>query len=152
VLEFKPVTKEFMQFIADNMRHADAVEVMASNGLTPTEAIELSVEMSDYVTAIYIDGDPVAVMGLRLYNALAGVGVPWLLGTDNVVKHRKVFLKNSRDVVEDMKYHCPKLVNHVHVENTVSIQWLKWLGFEFDEPEPFGVNGELFHRFHMGMK
>lgn len=151
MLEFKQVTKDFMTAIADNMRQADVVEVMASNGFTPHEAVENSVKLSDYSTAVYINNDVVAVMGLKIHSALSGTGIPWLLGTDNVVKHRRVFLQNSRAVIDDMKYHCPKLMNYVHIDNKVSIQWLKWLGFEFDDPTPIGINGEMFHRFHMGM-
>jgi hypothetical protein len=152
VVEFKQVTESFKQIIADNMRHADVVEVMASNGFTPFQAVHESTKMSKFTSAVYINGEPTAILGLNVVSALSGIGVPWLLGTDNVVKYRKQFLKNSRAVLDDMKYHCPRLVNNVHVDNTVSIQWLKWLGFEFDEPQPIGINGELFHRFHMGMK
>jgi hypothetical protein len=30
----------------------------------------------------------------------------------------------------------------------MSVRWLAWMGFTIDEPEPIGVNGEMFHLFH----
>jgi len=150
VVEFKKVTPELIQFIADNMRQADVDEVMAASNATPLQAIESGVEISDSTSVAVINGDIVAIMGVVKNSALTDNGVPWLLGTDYITKHYREFLGSSRAVLDAMISVCPNLVNHVYVKNTVSIRWLKWLGFNIEEAEPFGVNGELFHKFTIG--
>ncbi|MCP6429157.1 hypothetical protein NL523_27970, partial [Klebsiella pneumoniae] len=34
------------------------------------------------------------------------------------------------------------------IHNSLSIDWLKWLGFTFDEPAPYGKDGSLFYHFY----
>lgn len=131
------------------MREQDVIELNAV-GHTPESAIIEGMQCSDYVTIGAIDDDVCCVFGLRIRDILGGNGVPWLLGTDNIVKHRRTFIPHSHQVVRDMLNICPNLENYCWVGNTVSIRWLKKLGFTFDDPEPTGVNGELFSRFHIG--
>lgn len=83
-------------------------------------------------------------------NVLTGLGIPWLLGTDDAVRNKRVFINHSKQALEEMKSICPNLFNFVHEDNTVNIRWLKWLGFKFDEPEPIGKNGAMFRRFYIG--
>lgn len=150
MVEFKKPTPELIQYIADNMRQADIDEVTAASNVTPLQAIEGGVEVSSFSSVAVIDGDVVAIMGVVKNSTLTDNGIPWLLGTDNIVKHRREFLDASPSVLEAMTDVCPNLVNHVYVKNTVSIRWLKWLGFKIEEAKPFGVNGELFHKFTIG--
>jgi len=41
------------------------------------------------------------------------------------------------------------LYNYVDARNVKSIKWLRWLGFQLDEPAPYGVRGLPFHRFEL---
>jgi len=41
------------------------------------------------------------------------------------------------------------LINFVHAENEVSIQWLRALGFTIHKAVPHGPHGSLFHPFTM---
>ena len=152
MVEFKEPTPWVIKYVADNMRRADVVEVMASGDYSPSEALEMSMELSEFSSVAFINDQPCAIFGLTQGDILTGTGVPWMLGTENVVKYRRQFLNNSKQVIDDMITLCPKLVNHVHADNEVSIHWLRWLGFTIDEPAPYGVNDELFHRFHMGIE
>lgn len=151
MVEFKKPTQEMIQFIADNMRQDDVDEVLAASNLTPFDAITKGIELSDMTSVAVINGDIVAVMGVVKTSVLGCNGVPWLLGTTHVSKHYREFLGSSRSVLNAMINVCPNLVNHVYVKNTVSIRWLKWLGFKIEEAKPFGVNGELFHKFTIGI-
>lgn len=148
MITFEKVTPAHIQYVADNMRQADAVEVWASSNATPLEALEKSLELSDYATTVCADGHPLVIMGL-VKGGMLGTGVPWLLGTDDALKYKRHFLTESRQVVQEMLDICPHLYNHVHDKNYVSVRWLKWLGFMMDDPAPHGPNGELFHRFYM---
>jgi hypothetical protein len=150
VVEFKKPTAEMIQFIADNMRQADVDEVNAASNATPLQAVTDGVKVSCMSSVAFINGDIVAVLGVVKNSTLTDNGIPWLLGTNNIVKHYREFLGASPGVLDAMIDVCPNLMNHVYVENKISIRWLKWLGFTLSEPEPFGVNGALFHKFTIG--
>ena len=150
MVEFKKPTQDMIQFVADNMRYADRVEVMASHGYTPIEALNEGVDVSNYCTAIFIEDELVGILGLVVTCRMTGHGVPWLLGTPGILLHSREFLANSKQVVESLVAKCPNMVNYVHDKNYVSIRWLKWLGFKMEQPQPFGKAGEKFRRFTMG--
>lgn len=139
-----------IRYVADNMREADKIECRLASGLSPMEALLKGVEASQYCSVVVINGRPCAVVGLTIISLLSGVGVPWMLATHDAVKNRRVFINNSRQGVEDMRSICPNLFNYVHVDNTISIRWLKWMGFKFDEPQAIGHNGAMFHKFYIG--
>ena len=149
MLEFKPVTEYDIEHVADNMRKADAVEVWASNRLTPLEALQRSVSLSDLACCVHVNGEPQVIFGLVKCGILSRNGVPWMLGTEHALKYRREFLKQTPAVIEEMLSVCDYLSNYVHVENRESIRWLKWLGFEIEDPTPHGPHGELFHLFYM---
>ena len=149
MVEFRKPSPDAVRFIADNMREADRIEVWASNRYTPLEALELSMSRSKKSVIVYGDGVPLTALGVVSRGFLSDIGVPWLLSAEQALKYRKQFLKLSPPVIEEMLDMYPKLVNHVHVENRLSIRWLKWLGFTIEDPEPIRTTGELFHRFTM---
>ena len=146
---FHRPTEEMVQFIADNMRDADRIEVEASDGWKPLEALHKSLGASHLSTVACVQGVPCVVFGLVIHDIMAGTGSPWMLGTDGALKHRRQFLTETPQVIEEMLRKCVKLVNHVHVKNRESVRWLRWLGFTLEEPAPYGVVGEEFHRFYM---
>jgi len=141
-------TPEAIQFIADNMRKEDAVEVDALGGYTPLKALEHSLEHSIRHAVVYAGDMPLTALGLIRPNLLSPVGVPWLLSANQALQHRSQFLALSPQVINEMLTICPKLVNCVHSENKLSIRWLKWLGFTVEDAIPIGINGAMFHPFH----
>ena len=149
MVELRRPTPEAIRFIADNMREEDAVEVMASGGYTPIEALEVSISNSMKTAIVYHNDTPLTALGLVRMGFLSDTGVPWLLSAKHALKHKREFLKLSPPVIQEMLDICPNLVNHVHVNNKLSIRWLKWLGFIIEDPESINTTGELFHRFHM---
>lgn len=148
-IEFVKPTHELIEEIAVNMRQADVDEVWVSNHFTPIEALLDGFEESDFCVVVTINNSPCVILGLVIRDVLSGSGTPWLLGTDYALKHKREFIKLVPDVISDMLNVCPYLVNHVHAENRVSIRWLKRIGFTIEQPLPYGVDGELFHRFHL---
>jgi len=147
VIKFEKPTQQMVDYIAANMRDEDSKEVWASSSKTPIQALTDGWNSSHFVTVVTVNHIPCVMMGLVKRDVLSGHGVPWLLGTTGALKHRRQFLKLSPPVIQQMLDVCPMLYNWVHVENTLSIEWLKWLGFTLCKPEPYGVNGELFHKF-----
>lgn len=149
VVEFVKPTDEMIVTVAENMRQADVDEVTASHGHTPIQALQAGVDVSDFIVAVVIDDEPVAILGLSRCNPITDTGIPWLLSSENALKHKREFLLQSPKVIEQMLSICPNLFNFVHAENKTSVRWLKWLGFTIEEPKPIGVKKEMFHRFHM---
>lgn len=146
-VKFVKPTDELIQYVADNMRQADITEIAASHGYTPIEALMKGVAISTLSSVALINSEPCAVFGLVVENIVTGFGVPWLLGTDLIFKHKREFIEHTRVGVAEMLEVCPRLENWVHCKNVKSIRWLKSMGFTMSDPEPIGVNGELFMRF-----
>lgn len=148
-VKFRKPTKADIIYVADNMRLDDIIEVWLSHKSTPLEALEHSVKSSSYTSCVVIDDEPVAILGLSFLSLIPAVGSPWLLGTNKALEHKRYFLKLGKPVVEEMLQMCPKLYNYVHSENKHSIRWLKWIGFKFSDPAPYGDAGAMFCKFEL---
>jgi RimJ/RimL family protein N-acetyltransferase len=142
---------EHIPAIAADMREADRREVWASHRHTPEEALRHALARSELAWTCAIAGIPAFMWGVARQGSLVSVvGAPWLLGTNlffsaNRTLHRE-FLKQCPDYVRRMQQRFPRLENHVHAENKLSIRWLQWCGFTLaDTPE--SINGEPFYLF-----
>jgi len=151
MINFINPTDELIEIMAQDMRKSDRIEVMASHGHEPLEALKYSRDNSDYVTMVMSGNIPMCMFGVSISNVTTGLGHPWLLSSNEIFSNKEYFLKNAPGVIEDMIAVCPRLVNYVRHENKVSIEWLKSLGFTIENPEPHGVKNDLFHKFHMGV-
>lgn len=148
-VELVKPTLEHVIHIANHMRAADAAEVWASSRKTPLEAMLSGFKYSDRSIVVMVNDEPCAMIGLVIQSILTGTGVVWMLGSDESMNHRKLFLELSPPVIKEMLDVCPMLFNYVHADNKKSIRWLQWLGFTIESPKAHGVEGELFHKFYL---
>ena len=148
-VKFVKPTYELIEAIAADMRQADIDEVWASDNHTPIEALLISWGLSYKSVIVTVDDEPCVMIGIVIRDILAGTGVPWMLGTNRALKHKRHFIEQVPDVIDQMLDICPKLMNYVHDRNKVSIGWLKRIGFTMGDPEKYGPNGELFRRFYL---
>lgn len=148
-IEFARPTDSDIAFIAETMREQDVAEVWASDRQTPLESLNTGVQLSHYSVVTRCDDIPLVIFGLVVQDVLTGKGVPWMLSSTHALDRKRIFLQYSPSIVKEMAQLCPHLYNYVHVDNTVSIRWLRWLGFTISDPEPRGRGGELFHPFFM---
>jgi len=132
-------------YLAQNMRQADKREVWASCRATPLEALEDSFTKSDETWVGLIDGKPFAMFGVGEVNLLAGIGAPWLLGTDEIEHHPMTVLRTSRRAMAYWQTRYRLLTNYVDGRNVVSQRWLQWAGFQLREQVMMGDVG--FWRF-----
>lgn len=144
---FVPATEGHIKECAENMRKQDRAEVMAAYGHSPLEALERA--MKHGAIAALADGKVVAVYGISSRSPITRVGSPWMLTTNEVEKHRKLFLKHTKQQVNQWRREYTVMFNYVDARYTQAIRWLKWLGFTVYPAEPFGPYGAPFHRFHM---
>ena len=146
-----PAHRDHIFYLANNMAEADRREVNAAVGLGPYQALEDSLNRSVAAwTGMVGDSRPVCMFGVCPIDILGGVGSPWLLGTDEISRHAKTFLKLNRLYVPKMLELFPRLVNYVDARHETAIRWLKWLGFRFEEnPVAYGPFKLPFFGFHM---
>lgn len=148
-IKFIKPTIDAVEYIATNMRKADVDEIWASHHKTPIESLMSGWNLPGYSMIVTANDKPCLMVGVAENDTLSGIGYPWLLGTDDVVKCRRYLMVKTPLVIDEMLNMYSKLINYVHVNNTVSIEWLKRMGFIFNEPAPYGIDGELFHKFYI---
>ncbi len=133
--------------LAPCLRQADRAEVWAAHRQTPEEALHWSVTHATHAWAGLADGDLVCLWGVCPASLLDREGIPWLLGSDAVKTHARIFLHRSRPLLAEMLRSYRRLTNRVDARNRVSIRWLTWLGFTLFPAAPFGPDGLPFHPF-----
>jgi hypothetical protein len=135
--------------IARDMRQADVDEVWLAARHTPIEALTDGWDRSNRSVVVTVDDQPCVMIGLVIRDTLSGIGIPWLLGTDAALKHRREFINSVKPVMDEMLSECWMLYNWVHSENRESIRWLKRIGFTVEDPQPYGFDNAMFHKFHI---
>jgi len=129
--------------LAKKMRKADVVEIDLLAGFTPKQALIESFHASPLNRhTIILNGEVIGMFGVASNKQWA---TPWLLASDRITQIPLTFLRQSKVWVNQLNY--PLLMNYVHAENTLSIAWLKHLGFTFLR-QVTGARGRgLFYEF-----
>jgi hypothetical protein len=89
------------------------------------------------------------MFGVVPFNDLTRDGIAWFLSTDKILEHKIIFLRSAEHYVQNLKIGYNRLMNYVHEGNTVSIEWLKWIGAEFADQPVQGPLGHNFYKFEM---
>lgn len=139
---------EHVAAIAERVRTADKAEIYAACGLPPYEALVRSWAVSDHSWTGFLDGVPAAMFGVTQASLVTGTGKPWLIGTDLLDKSPLTFLKECRPFMPEIERRYARLENYVDARNSRAIRWLKWLGFEMGQAEPYGFQKLPFIRFY----
>ena len=148
-IEIRDVEEGDIAVLVRNMRDHDIQEVNAATHMGISNAVQTSVDLSSYSKTGLVNDELVCMWGVCPISLLSGSGSPWMLGTDLIKEKQRIFLRRSKPWLDDIRKDYRYLENFVDARNTLSIKWLKWLGFEMDEAEPYGIHGEPFHKFTM---
>ncbi len=153
-VSFGQVVPKAVDYVAQVMRGSDVDEVWASRKMDPKQALVTSIMASEWSAVMWIDQQIVGIVGfVKVANdSNRDYGIPWFLGTHDLEKYPVSFVKSGKKVIAHMMTLVPYLENYVSAENITSIEFLKHMGFTIEEPQPVGVEGELFHKFHMGVE
>lgn len=130
-----------------NLRAGDRRECEDA-GLAPRRAIYRSYRNSLYARTVFFDGDMAGMFGLG-GGALSDTGSPWLFTTPAVERNPFAFLRCARAFVDEMLTIKPMLENFVSANYPEACRFLRALGFELSEPQPYGVKGAPFRKFSM---
>lgn len=133
--------------LAPRLREQDLQEVWASHHLTGEAALLLSFFESERSFAAVCDGQVAAMWGTARLKGKPGA-LAWFLGSEVVAEYPVTLFRGSRQFVRQALQYYGYLENWVDVRNTLSVDWLRWLGFTFAEPAPYGRDGGLFYHFY----
>lgn len=139
--------------LSQRLREADLLEIAATHGATPEEALRRSCEASEACWTMLHNGRPEVIFGVAPWPGVAGVGQPWLLAAEVTPGWRGFFARHSREYVDRMLALYPTLLNYTDARHTESHRWLLWCGFDFlrIDPEhgvgriPFILFGRTLH-------
>lgn len=139
-----------IELVASHAREMDVKELWAAACMTPSETLWRAYKESRACWTGLYDSIPVCMFGVTPGDEMAGVGIPWMVGTEHIDNIAYIFLKHCKPVVGEMLKIYPRLLNYVDDRNRPAKMWLKWLGFKLETPQPFGPFGIPFRRFTMG--
>lgn len=134
------------------LREIDRRELYEMTRLDAADGLDLTIAGAVACWTAMDDGAVVCAFGINRRSALSNVGVPWLVGTSLVETHARRFARQSRDYLDRFSQVFPQMENFCLAENAATIRWLKWLGFDMDEPQPMGFSRAPFVRFSRGMR
>ena len=126
IVDFVPLRPEHAA-ISPHLRQQDIDEIHAACDWPVEAAVAFSIAHSEKGFTALLDGIPCAVFGVNN-------GIIWLVATDEITTHPVAFFRHSRRIFNNLKEGYSLLENYVHVSNTLSIRWLRWLGFSIEPP------------------
>ena len=142
----RPTLLDVMQ-IARNAREADKKEAFLFSGKTLLENLNNTPGLYSNSQVWEVDGKVVCLFGVTPFED--GNNVLWFLATDEFDNHRKTISKVGKKIFDEVVKDYDYLFNYVHADHTKALRWIKWLGCEVREPEPLGINGEMFCKFEV---
>lgn len=150
VVEVVAPRAPLLQYLAEHLRPQDRAELRALGYTDTYGTLRESVEKSVWSAVALVDASPICVFGCAEIGSLsAPIGVPWLLGTAAIHRHRRALHRYAPRYIAALLRRYGHLMNTVYAENTVAINWLKRLGFVVRDPRPVPPHGALFHVFEM---
>lgn len=138
MLKFKRITYKDIDILRGmTLRKADIDELKTATGFNnPFDSLKYSIAHSTEFTEVCIEketNEVITIFGLgkTLDHFDNPVGVPWMVASPSLIKYRKVLMRYSKKVVQEMLEQFPLLNNFVDSRNVVHINWLKHMGFKF---------------------
>lgn len=138
-------------YIASHIRASDRKEIYYLAALTPLQAIKTTAAVSEIAWTAKLDGRPILAFGVCRKTALSDIGMPWALGTDEADRQVSAYARHSRTFFDGVSRAFPVMENYALAENKRTLRWLKWMGFDMEDPAPYGCFGVPFVRFGKGL-
>ena len=124
--------------LAPKIRKGDRAEIRASDNASPLEALVVPFTIEGHKTYSIIGTKEEGVIGMfgSTPSAEKGYGCAWLLSSEDLLKHRKEFIKQNPYWIAKMGKGYKYLYNFVDKRNWVSLKWLQRLQFEARQEFP----------------
>ena len=134
-------------YFSTRLRAADLQELEHSSGSDPLTALLRSVRLSTQSWVAEWEGEPVCLFGVMEDAFDEERGIIWLVGTDDVERLQRPFLRTARRWFDGLSSRYGELANAVWSGNALHLRWLKWMGAELGEPVPHPHSQALFVPF-----
>jgi hypothetical protein len=137
------------QMLVRGIRQEDVNEMKAASGHAPEYALMRSLRASTKAWACVNDsGIACAIWGVAPWPMTPKIGSPWLIATDDFIKHRVDIVRHTRRCVQEMGEGFDFLCNYVDIRLISRLPWMEWAGFKYDRYIPeLGLEGRPFLRF-----
>ncbi|WP_277964589.1 hypothetical protein [Pseudomonas sp. RIT-To-2] len=145
--ELVPVERRHVLALLADLRQADRVELESIRGWSAAQELEYALASTEHSGACIYQGKVLAIYGDTAHDET--YGLPWMASSTWLERYPRVFLAECADVVAGMRSRHRQLINFADVRNQLAVRWLKWLGFNFLAPIPYGAAGEPFYPFTM---
>jgi hypothetical protein len=128
--------------LGERLRGIDKLEGRATQGWSPRESIEKSIENSTKWWVGTVGNQEELVVGVAPLPGLAGWAAPWMLSTPRVFRGQplKTFLRRTPEFVAECSEGHDVLFNLISEHNYASRRWLRHAGFSI-KLEPHHVFG-----------
>ena len=137
---------EDVKELSKNLRKEDLDEIKANSNTNPSHALYTGVRFSHLPLTVMNEDRVVMIMGVIPQGK--NLGMIWLLSSPEIKNISIAFLRNCKGVLDLYHKSFPVLYNYIDARNTVHLNWLKWLGFNFiKEHEKFGYEKRKFIEF-----
>ena len=130
--------------LAPRLRDADCRELDLAEHGPPKQALTESLENSKIALSLLDPSGRVQTMFGVAWSGTPRVGIVWLLSSDFIQEQPLAYLRLSRPCITLLADGHDVIANNVHDENKVSLNWLRWLGFEATQHHPDFGKGAPF--------
>ena len=136
--------------LSERVREVDKQEIWSSGRYTPISALLKGFENSrDHCYTLLLSEKVVGIFGVS--KVQEGTGIVWLMGSDDMTKHKKDFYKVSKKYLKLFLHEFKTVFNYVDERNSTTARWLQKLGFNLLKREPeFGQDKIPFNLFLKG--
>lgn len=92
----------------------------------------------------------IASWGLVPPTLMSDVAYLWLYTTPHLQHYVFTFIRHSQRAVEEMLREFPTIVGHTRYDNHRALQWLRWLGAKYGDPQgdflPFTIEASQWQQ------
>jgi len=144
LITFEKTTEDHLKVLSVSLDHVDMTEILAGTGNGIYESLTEAASISKECLTVMSSEGVVGVFGLATCLTDKQVGFPWGFFTNTLRDLPFVLLKHSKQMIEDWNDTFPTLRVYVLNNNTRSIYFLEWLGFQSTDHQFAGQYNTVF--------
>lgn len=150
--EIVPAGRVYANQLAPHLRIQDKIEIYASSGMQPLEALLESVAVSDkdMCWAATLNKLPVAMFGANhlVTEGEYTTGGIWMLTSPGIYTNKRDFMRCCKKYLAIMHERYDFLTNFIDSRNIPSMRWLPYLGFvPVQTIDDYGFEGVPFVQY-----